>query len=704
MSFRHNTPVRGLALLAVVGLLGAVSPGSARAQYAEEAQARGIDMIWSAVYAPGDLGSGLAMEDADHDGDLDIFVGTKRGFPLAVYRNDGDQFTALGDDLDLAADHDIKQVLFADLDNDGWRDLVLSLWQPDEIGTAFLSSTLRVYRGGPDFGFERRLDTAIDFEMVSLATGMSAGDIDRDGDLDLYVGVWKAGQASALAANRLLRNDGDFHFTDRGAALGVAGAKKTFQATLVDLSGDGWLDILTTEDKRGGVTYYESNGDGTFTERSRDSGLDGYVFTSGNYADGMGIAVGDYDDDLDLDVYITNIFDGNLMYRNNGDGTFTNVAPANGTVSLRVGWGCSYIDFDNDTRDDLFVVNFGMLGTADNGDRLYANQGNGTFVDIAAGAGIITDEDAFGMATGDVDGNGGIDLIVSQGRRPVRLYMNTGVSGNNWAALDLVGTDSNRDAVGAMVHVWSGGRQRLYTVMAGESYLSFNSHRIELGLGAATVIDSVAVDWPTGRRDTWRDLAAGQVHVLTETATAPDPPTWAARWDGSALAVSWRVLNPLRWSRFELWCTAPGPERLLGSLAALPGQSDYELRDRDAGAGTTYLLRAYRPEVATPTESDPIAPPAVALSALAVKHPRPNPFNPRVVLRYAAPAGADVRLRILDVRGREIVRLPAPVGDGWQSVTWDGRDASGGGVPSGQYFFEITAGGETRTERMTLVR
>ena len=109
------------------------------------------------------------------------------------------------------------------------------------------------------------------------------------------------------------------------------------------------------------------------------------------------------------------------------------------------------------------------------------------------------------------------------------------------------------------------------------------------------------------------------------------------------------------------------------------------------GAGTTYLLRAYRPEVATPTESDPIAPPAVALSALAVKHPRPNPFNPRVVLRYAAPAEADVR-------------LPAPAGGGWQSVTWDGRDASGGGVPSGQYFFEITAGGETRTERMTLVR
>lgn len=701
-------PLRHFSLLAAVSflLLGGWAPQSADAQvsYVDRAAELGIDLVWSNDYPTGDLGAGVAMEDHDRDGDVDLFLATKTGEPLRVYLNEEGSFRDESSTLDVCVDRDIKQVLFADLDDDGWRDLVLSVWESNALGTGFLGGQVRVYQSQGGSGFVRRSDAALDSVMAGLPTGITAGDYDRDGDLDLYVSTWKPGQPDATSHNRLLRNDGGFTFEDVAMGLGVASKKKSYQSVFTDLSGDGWPDIVIAEDKRGGMTYYESLGDGTFEDRTVESGLDGYLFLGGTYVDGMGIGLGDYDHDADLDLYVTNIFDGNILYRNDGDGTYTDVASITGTSSFRVGWGCAFLDCDNDGWEDLYVVNFGMNGNSANQDRLYRNLGNSNFQDIAPAAGITLSEDGFGMATGDLDGDGRMDVLISQGEAPVRLWMCEGSVGNHFE-LELVGTASNRDAVGSKVSVFADGQRQFFEVRAGESYLSSHTPFLEVGLGSATAADSVRVVWPTGESETWTDLAAGQRHVLTEGASSVPvlvAPALTAAREAGGVHLQWRVDPALGWEAFELW-TADAEGRTLqrrARIEAVSGRAGYEILD-EADADH-YALIAFA--AAGSLRSTVSLSPTPDARDLQVRLPRPNPFNPRVELAFRAPAGADSRLRILDARGREVTALVAPRGSGWRTVVWDGTDAAGRAVASGRYFFEVEADRQRRVVSLSLVR
>ncbi len=701
--FRVAGSVAMVCVITFASLGGSASSALADVEYVDRAVSLGIDMMWSDGAANGDFGTGVAMEDFDHDGDLDLFVGTQRGSHLGVYRNDGGTFTDISGDLDLATDRHIKQILFADMDNDGWRDLILTVWNPDAGDIGYEGSSLRMYQAQPGGGFVARHNEVIDLEMAGLAVAASAGDLDRDGDLDLYISVWKPGRADSTSANRLLRNDRNWNFVDRAAALAVDDAKKSFQAVLADLSGDGWLDIVISEDKSGGVTYYENNGDGTFADRTDSSGLDGYLFLAGTRADGMGVAVADYDGDWDLDVYVTNIFDGNLLYRNNGDGSFTNVAVAAGVANYRGGWACAFFDCDNDTYQDLYVVDYGGGVLGSNLDRLFRNLGGGIFSDVAPSAGIEFPENGYGAAVGDVDGNGGLDLLLVQEGAPVRLLMNEGTFGN-LVELELVGTDSNRDAIGARVTVWSGERAQHLALYAGEGYLSTHSHGLEVGLGTATVVDSVSVWWPTGQTEMWYDLAAGERHVLTEASSQVTAPLPTARWNGSAVTISWEVTDPMLWSSFELWRESPGTPVFVTSLLMDPTRTSYSLSDPEATVLTTYSLRSIRSGTNDVMTAMVAAPSEVPLSTVRLEAPRPNPFNPRVTLRFYTPESEVPSLRIIDPRGREITRLVAPVGGGWQTAVWDGTDAHGRHVASGTYYFEVRIQAEARTTPMTLVR
>jgi hypothetical protein len=688
-----------IAILCASGTL----PAAAQVVYNDRALDFGIDVTWANFPPRLDYGAGVAMDDYDQDGDLDIFVATKTGVPLGVYRNDNEIFTDISDQLAICPDRGIKQVLLADLDNDGWRDIVLSGWEPDAENISFVSSTLRMYQGQPDGSFIRQRSAVIDSTMLGMAAGISAGDLDRDGDLDLYVAVWKPGQRDSTSRNRLLWNNGDWNFVDRAAALGVEGLQKSFQAVITDLSEDGWPDIIISEDKNGGATYYENNGDGTFTDRSVSSGLDGYILFAGEYADGMGIAVGDYNGDLRQDVYITNTFDGNILYFNNGNGTWTDVAAASGTASYHVGWGCVFFDCDNDIKQDLYVVAFGMGGAGSNVDRLFHNRGNNAYEDIGPEAGVTFSEDGFGMCAGDVNGDGGVDILLSHRNAPVRLLMNEGTFGN-WVKLDLVGTRSNRDAIGAKVTVWAEGRAQFFEQHAGESYLSTHSHMLDIGLAAATVVDSVAVWWPSGQSEVFTDLAINQLHVLTEKAAEVTAPQATAHWEGSAVTVTWQIGDPLQWSHFELWRESPGQPQMVASQQVEPNRYDYSLRDPQASESATYSLRGTLSGSAEVMTVNLQAPPPAALPAMVIEAPRPNPFNPRVTLRYYLPDASRPTLRILDARGREVARLASPDGSGWQTAAWEGVDAQGRSAPSGIYFFEVRSATETCTTRMTLVR
>jgi hypothetical protein len=660
-------------------------------------------MVWATDYIAGDLGSGVALDDYDQDGDLDIFLGTKGGQPLRVYRNDEGTFSDQSEALNIARNLDIKQVLLVDLDNDGYRDVMMSLWRSSG-GTSFADGRLRLYRGQPGGTFASVSDAAIDSITAGLPTGIAAGDFDRDGDLDLYVGMWRGGTRDDTSRNRLLVNEGDFRFVDRGAQLGVDENKKSYQPVFADFSGDGWPDIVVAEDKRGGMTYFESDGSGGFVDRTVESGLDGYLTFTGDYIDGMGIAVADADRDGDLDLYCTNIFDGNVYYRNNDDGTFSEVARLNGTVNYRVGWGCAFLDFDNDTREDLYVVDFGMNGSSQNADRLYRNRSGTNFEDVAPAQGIALNEDGFGMAAGDLDGNGIIDMVISQGDAPVRVWMGTGDAGAGME-IDLVGTTSNRDAVGARAEVWAGGIRQLFEQGSGTSYLSTNSHVLEVGLGNASLADSVVVTWPTGERECWKNLAAGERHELVEgrsTVAIADTPRPRATRQSAGVVVEWEISAPERFDEFSLSHVDRGIERFVGSLSSDPARVNYRMVDPEAPGRGNYVLASLSDGTIMHTVS--IAVPSARNRTLTLETPSPNPFNPRTTIRYFNPDPAPVTLRILDARGRLVRSLPGAPGPGWRQVDWEGQDGNGRRVSSGTYFVELRTGGERRVASMTLVQ
>ena len=705
------------ALLSLVTLLACVlTAAGTRAEilFRDDAPALGVDFVWHDSWLYGDLGSGVALEDLEGDGDLDLFLGTKAGEPLRVYRNDGDRFVDVSAELAIGGLWDVKQVLFADLDDDGRRDLVLSHWIP--LGFAFSGGRLTVHRNLGDGSFSEVTSAPLDSVTAGLPTGIAAGDVDLDGDLDLYVSVWKAGVPDETSRNRLLRNDGGFSFTDVGGALGVDDRKKSYQPVLTDLSGDGWLDIVVAEDKKGGMTYYESDGAGGFVDRTVVSGLDGYIGPPGTddsdlYIDGMGIGVGDHDNDGDLDLYVTNVFDGNVLYQNDGDGTFSEIAVRTGTVNYRVGWGCGFLDLDHDGWLDLYVVDFGMGSALDQDkvDRVYRNLGPGptgiTYEDVAPRAGVTAPDDGFGMAAGDLDLDGDLDVVVSNGDAPLRIYRNVSADTGHWIALHLEGTASNRDGVGARVELSAGGRTWIREQRAGTSYLSFDSHALEFGLGSATLVDRITVAWPSGQVDEWTEVPVDTRLLLVEggdaTVDTPLPPRVRGDVEADGFTLRWRD-DRSRWQRFDVERLRAGRLEPVGSVPVEPGRSDYHWSTTDAREGDRFTVFAVDGTTRLAAETVVYTlPRAVRLQVAA---PTPNPFNPRTVLRYRAPAGADVRLRIVDGRGRTVRHLPAAESGGWAEVVWNGADDDGRPVASGSYRFVVEADGQGRSVPLTLVR
>lgn len=512
--FRVVPNRRCLAGLALGGALALASVARGQIAFENAAPALGIDHVWGGVAIRGDFGGGCALEDYDRDGDADLFLGTRAGTPLAAYRNDGDRFTEVTGDLGLTESDAGKHALFADFDGDGWRDLVLTRWNgPEEEADRSRWKQIQIYRACGDGTFENRTAGA-GLEREPTGTypgkphGCAVGDVDKDGDLDLYVSYWKEGAVGPEAANALFRNEGDFRFVDVAADLGVASPRKDYEAVLVDLSGDAWPDIVVASDKGGGMTYYESDGAGGFADRTQESGLDGFT-DAGTFVDGMGLAVGDFDNDGHLDVYCTNIPDGNVLYRNLGDGRFRERAVASGVSSELWGWGAGFLDADNDGWLDLFVAN----SSVPDDNRLYHNQRNRTFRDVAPAAGVSGSGWAYSSATSDVDRDGHLDLVVTHGLdTPTVLYRNQGGPGR-WLRLRLEGTTSNRDAIGARVVLEAEGAIQVRELRGGTSYLGQDSPTLHFGVGGLESVDRLEIHWPGGAGQ------PGETEVFTDVAT-----------------------------------------------------------------------------------------------------------------------------------------------------------------------------------------
>lgn len=343
--------------------------------------------------------------------------------------------------------------------------------------------------------------------------GASWGDYNNDGYLDLFLSSRDI--ANGIQPNFLYRNNGDNTFTDVSTFAGISDNNhNSFCSAFFDFNNDGWQDIYIANDR---ITtsniLYRNNGDETFTDVSVSSGTNIVM-------DAMSTTIDDYNNDGYLDIYITNTASGNYFLMNNGDETFTNIAGSTGTVFNSIAWGAVFLDADNDTKLDLYVSGQRDGTTGQLPSAFYENQGNGGFI-IPTGAGFDNDTAAsFSNAIGDINNDGLPDIsVLNIGSDNHFLWMNTNREGNKWLKVTLEGTTSNRMGIGSWIEIsLSGNKQYRYT-LNGEGYTSQNSGSEFFGLGNSTTVDYVKVTWLSGVEDVLYNVSANQKLDIVEGST-----------------------------------------------------------------------------------------------------------------------------------------------------------------------------------------
>ena len=497
-------------------------------------------------------GSGVAILDYDGDGDNDVFLangtvlGPKAGpTPSLLYRNDGKgRFTEIGREAGFTRTGWAQAVCAGDIDNDGHTDLLVTYYGPNSL-----------YR---NLGNGRFADVTAKSRLPTTGTRWGAGcalvDYDRDGYLDLFVAnyvdldlkttpkpgssgncEWKGMQVMCgprglpKALNALYHNNRDGSFRDVSEKAGILapGSRYGLGVVAADFDNDGWADIYVACDQTASLLYRNRH-DGTFEERGSAAGV-AYNF-DGRLQAGMGVAVADYDGNGYLDIGKTN-FSGDLpsLYRNEDGSFFEDRSERAGLGrNLLLGWGLAFLDVDEDTWPDLVIANGHVYPEIDRSPvgetyrqrtLLYRNLGNGNFADItaAAGPGFAPPRPSRGLATGDLDGDGRPEILISNMNERPALLKNVGARQNS-LAITLTGTKSNRSAIGARVTVEAGGRKQVAEVVGGGSYYSQSALTLYFGLGKAEKIERVEVRWPSGEKQSWTAMGANRAVEIVEGA------------------------------------------------------------------------------------------------------------------------------------------------------------------------------------------
>ena len=498
-------------------------------------------------------GTGVAIFDYDNDGWPDIFIvngTTLEGFPAGkaptnhLYRNNHDgTFTDVTDKAGLTASGWGQGICVGDYDNDGWEDLYVTYYGKN-----------RLYRDEKSVFKEVAGQAGVAGTGKAWGSGCAFVDYDRDGHLDLVVTnyvdfdlstapapgerascIWKGTPVMCGprglpgAKNILYHNHGDGTFEDVTVKAHIDRTEGHYSlgVTTLDFDDDGWPDIYVACDSTPSILY-RNNHDGTFTDVAVTAGT---AFNEdGREQAGMGTTIGDFDGDGRLDIFKTNFSDDtSTLYRNNGDGTFTDAtfSASLGLHTQYLGWGAMFFDFDNDGWPDLILANGHVypevdkyhLGSSFQEPRiLYHNEGNGTFSDMSAtaGPGITTPASSRGLAVGDLWNDGRLSVVISNMSARPGLLVNDVHYSNHWIAFKTVGTRSNRDGIGAKLMLKIGKRLLVDEVRSGSSYISNSDVRVHFGLGAATKVDSLQVRWPSGQVEQFDNLKIDSIHTLRE--------------------------------------------------------------------------------------------------------------------------------------------------------------------------------------------
>jgi enediyne biosynthesis protein E4 len=491
------------------------------------------------------MSAGCAFLDFDGDGWLDILL--LQGAPLpgydsserltpVLYRNNRDgTFSDVTSGSGLDEQFYAISVAVGDYDNDGLPDLYI---------TALGGNRLFHNEGGGRF---RDVTAQAGVAGKDLSTGAAWVDFDHDGLLDLFVCRYMdySVESDPLCRDALgrpaycsphvyepthsllYRNNGDGTFSDVTASSGIGSvAGRSFGAICADFNDDGWIDIYVANDLTPNFLFL-NNGDGTFREHGAFAGV--AYGEHGIARAGMGVDCGDYDNDGRMDLFVTNFEnEPNSLFRNEGAGWFVEQSYQSRITQFTlpyVGWGCRFVDLDLDGFQDLFVANGHVNDYADENSSgpgyaqpclVLHNQGNGTFADISHLAGSFFSRRlvARGVAFGDYDNDGRMDVLIACNNSSPVLLRNTTANAGNWIRLLLIGNQCNRDALGASVRARTASVTQIQYVRSGGSCLADHDRRLLFGLGEA---DRVAVEirWPCGALQQL-DLRAGQSEIVEE--------------------------------------------------------------------------------------------------------------------------------------------------------------------------------------------
>lgn len=470
--------------------------------YTEVAQTLGI----THYFGLGDFGGGVSFFDFNGDGWDDLTLATTGGDSVYFYENTGGSFQKITPcPIDFTGE--AKQVIWADIDNDG---------DPDLFVGGHLSGN-HLYENTGNLNLVD-ITAASGISTDTMPTfGASWADYDKDGFLDLYIINRTLGGTILPNRNYFYRNLGNKTFQDVTMAIGVADSNQApFCASFFDYNNDGWEDIYIAQDKYLiPNTLLKHNGNGGYTDVSAGSGADRGM-------DAMCVAIGDYNNDDYQDIYVTNTAGGNSLFLNNGNETFTDTANGSGVGFFGPSWGANFFDYDNDLDLDLYVSGEN-ISSQPGLSRLYANDGNGQFA-VPSGIGFTGDTlRSFSNALGDINNDGYMDIAVTNfDQHASTLWMNSG-GNNNWLKLDLEGTTSNRDAVGTRIEYWLQGNKYMRYTHCGISFIAQNSQYECLSMGSHTYLDTLKIKWPNGLVETHHNLCANQTIHLTEGAGPVEP-------------------------------------------------------------------------------------------------------------------------------------------------------------------------------------
>lgn len=475
----------------------------------------------------GELGAGVAAGDYDGDGDIDILRLSGDGGQNSLYQNQGDGTfidKIMGSGLLTEGGVSISPALI-DLDGDGDLDVLLGASDGESI-KLFKQTDAGLFEDvTPSSGL------SVTSNEIDFLSSPSFADYDKDGDLDI---AWANGITNRTTriddanTHTLWRNDGALKFTNVSNESGLTRAIKlipssvAFASAFVDINNDQYPDLLLVADG-GNTKYFYNNQDGTFLEGDRT------FLTDKN---GMGTATGDYDNDGDLDWLVTSIsglpehldsqYNGNRLYSNNGDGSFTDISDtANAKIGFW-GWGACFKDFDNDGYLDIFHTNGWLDGFGNQGiyiadySRLFMSDQNNRFVEYATGANLVDNAQGRGVICADFNNDGWIDVYIDVLDDAPKLFINDTDHSNRYLSVRLIGKDNNKPSLGAKIYVSLADKTLLREVTINSNYRSHNPSIVHFGVGATTTLSQVKIVWPNGEESLYLDIATNQNLVINQ--------------------------------------------------------------------------------------------------------------------------------------------------------------------------------------------